>query len=34
MEININTILKSNKLREHSAEESFVGFAQKGTIYA
>jgi hypothetical protein len=28
---NIYTLLKSDKSREFSAEESFMGFAQKGT---
>ncbi len=27
---NTHTLLKSDKSREHSAEESFMGFAQKG----
>jgi len=31
MQIILNTIAKSNKLREHSTKESFVGFTQKGT---
>ena len=28
---NSHTLFKSDKSREHSAEESFMGFAQKGT---
>lgn len=31
MKIILNTIVKSNKLREHSTEELFVGLTQKGT---
>jgi len=27
---NSNTLLKRDKSREHSVEESFMGFAQKG----
>jgi|GEM_PF-2735270 len=34
MKLNIKTLFKSDRLREHFAEESFMGFAQKGSYHA